>query len=556
VAQPLLDLLARNAELFVVRRSGAGEIVALLVVLLVLVPLPLVALAVLARRLAPRLGAVHVLGVGALAALGALLALTRLAVADGPAWLAAGLALGGAFAWAYRRYRAVRLLCTYLGLGLVVVPAVFLFELWATKALAGGQAADLHVSGARTPVVFVVFDELSFTALLDERRQIDAVSYPHLAALAREASWFRNAATTSDVTELAVPAILTGRAPERGRLPILRNHPRNLFTALGGDYELWAAEPITQLCPAALNTAEGGARASASELTTLLADLWVVYLHLLLPPRYAGRLPVISDRWRGFGRPLAEADDDDLSMATFRGLRRDRREELRRFLAALDPEEPRALYFLHVMLPHTPWEFLPSGQTYGGETDRVPGLENEVWQDEEAYVVQAYQRYLLQVRFLDRWLGELTARLKSLRLYDRSLIVLTADHGVSFLPGHSRRWLDAANAPDLLPVPLLVKAPHQRQGEVVDRPASTLDLLPTVLDVLGADPPWTFDGRSVFAAQPGPVHRRVVGRYRDHEIDERLHRDKYATLRWKLEIFGAGRAVRPAGTHQELDGVE
>ncbi len=578
-AQPLFDLLATHAEFFVVRRSSGGEILGLAAVLLLLPPLPPVALVALARRLAPRLGT-FVLGavLAVLAALLALLILTRGALLDGAAWLAAGLLAGAAFAWAYQRLAALRLLLTYLALALVVVPASFLLHPRILKLVASPEtaapaasetAAEIPQTGARTPIVFLLFDEFSLTALLDASRRIDATNYPNLAALAGEATWFANATTVSDVTEIAVPAILTGNLPAGDRLPILEDHPRNLFTILGDDYRLWAFEPITRLCPPARNTAAGGAAPLVPGLAALTSDLWVVYQHLLLPPSYAVGLPVISDRWRDFRRaappdaaatsrdePAARPAKDEFFKAAIRAMRRDRQQDLRRLLAAFDPQQPRSLYFAHLLLPHTPWEYLPSGKAYLAAG--VPGLRKERWDDDPGLVVQAYQRYLLQVGFVDLWIGRIVERLRQLDLYDRSLIVLAADHGVSFRPDDSRRVVTETNAHDLIPVPLLIKAPHQRDGRVVERQVSTLDILPTILDLLDVDPPPPApDGRSVFDPAAGPATRRVVGKHRTFDFDDRLHRDKYRTLDWKLETFASrSDGVNPlrAGIHPELFG--
>jgi hypothetical protein len=53
------------------------------------------------------------------------------------------------------------------------------------------------------------------------------------------------------------------------------------------------------------------------------------------------------------------------------------------------------------------------------------------------------------------------------------------------------------------PVPLFVKYPGQASGEVDDREAQTIDILPTIADVLGADLPsgWDFDGVSLRARE-------------------------------------------------------
>ena len=51
-------------------------------------------------------------------------------------------------------------------------------------------------------------------------------------------------------------------------------------------------------------------------------------------------------------------------------------------------------------------------------------------------------------------------------LYDRALVVVTADHGVSFRAGQKRRPLSDANLQDIAYVPLFVKLPHQKRGRI------------------------------------------------------------------------------------------
>ena len=45
------------------------------------------------------------------------------------------------------------------------------------------------------------------------------------------------------------------------------------------------------------------------------------------------------------------------------------------------------------------------------------------------------QRYLLQLDFVDRLIGRLLRRLKAQGMYDNTLLVVTADHGIARRPG-------------------------------------------------------------------------------------------------------------------------
>lgn len=65
------------------------------------------------------------------------------------------------------------------------------------------------------PIVLVVFDEFPVHSLLDADGRIDQVRFPHFAALAREASWFRETTTVSSQTVWAVPAIVSAAIRSR-----------------------------------------------------------------------------------------------------------------------------------------------------------------------------------------------------------------------------------------------------------------------------------------------------------------------------------------------------
>jgi arylsulfatase A-like enzyme len=114
---------------------------------------------------------------------------------------------------------------------------------------------------------------------------------------------------------------------------------------------------------------------------------------------------------------------------------------LQRFLSSigsLDPDEP-ALYFVHILMPHQPWKYLPSGLKY---PDRVPGEgrgKGGRWASEPWPVRSNHQRHLLQVAYTDRLIGTVVKRLHDTGLHDPSLLEVTADHGMAFVPGQSSR---------------------------------------------------------------------------------------------------------------------
>ena len=173
---------------------------------------------------------------------------------------------------------------------------------------------------------------------------------------------------------------------------------------------------------------------------------------------------------------------------------------------------------------------------------------------------QAYQRHLLLVGFTDRQLGKLVARLRATGLYDKSLLVITSDHGISFRTADWRN-VNRRNVRDIAPIPLFIKAPGQYRGRIDERWIRTVDILPSIASMLGARIPWRHDGRPATAA----VTRRrqgvrIVRRRFDGYVTvpaAQFLRERDQALAWKTALFGHGRD-RPGlygiGPHRELIG--
>ena len=500
LAQPVYDLLRQAPEFFAIRNLYMGDLLALVVVVAVAPTLVLSAPVIAVRFLRPSWTRPAIaIPVGLLAGAIGLQAARSL---PAPAAVTIALAAGAIVVWAYLRFRGVRSFALLLFAAAVLVPALLVLDGRVRRSASGPSEAipaDLADTGARAPTVLIIFDEWSLVSILDANGAIDRQRLPNLARLADQATWYPNATAAADVSELAVPAMLTGQRAEQGRLPTLAEQPVNLFTVLAPSHDIYAIEPITSLCPPELNLLAGQRAPWAERLSLLISDLTIVWLNQTLPAVWTQRLPEITQTWSGFGQELASAPAEPAAdrpvQRALRHLREaDRAAEFRRFGDSIRPTGQRpGFYFLHSLLPHLPWEYLPSGRTYRVTRNRVHGLQRELWTTESWPVHHHYKRYLLQVQFVDRLIGELIDKLEALDLFDESLIALTADHGVAFEPGKSRRLLDV-NDPtgkqplDLAAVPLIIKAPFQSEAVIDETSLSLVELAPRLLEMAGADP--------------------------------------------------------------------
>jgi hypothetical protein len=516
VAQPLLDLLGETPEFFVARQNGRADILVLAFALVLAAPLLLLGLEVLASLVSPALRrGLHLVLIGLLVAAFVLQLLKDGPGGSGAVLIPVATAAGALAALAYARTRAAPALLSVLSPAPLVFLAIFLLVSPVSKLVVRGAEVEVSsaAANARTPVVMIVFDELSTIALLGHDGHVDAARFPNFARLARDADWYRNATTVADNTATAVPAILTGERPRPGDAPIASSHPENLFTLLGGRYLLDVREPATDLCPERLCSGESAGRESLGRrLQRLWSDLRYVSLHLLLPEDVADGLPPVDRSFGDFRRFGAQEDDDDpgaeergfAAVAAF-GRRVQEMQEFARRLGR--PPEDARLSFLHVFYPHQPYTFLPTGQRYPN-TQGLPGLESGeaaagTWRRDPRLARQALQRYVLQVEYGDRLLGEAMARMRASGLYERALVVVVADHGVSFKPGTPIRDVRDANVAQIANVPLFVKGAHQRRGRLIDTNVTTVDVLPTIASRLGIRLPWTIDGRPADRARGG-----------------------------------------------------
>jgi choline-sulfatase len=198
--------------------------------------------------------------------------------------------------------------------------------------------------------------------------------------------------------------------------------------------------------------------------------------------------------------------DDALELGSGAGLADQQRSGLDSLAASL-PWLRRAardgpfLYWLHVYEPHTPYA------------------------PPEPYRSRYPSGYDGEIAAADAVVGRLIEELRQLEVYERSLIVIVSDHGEG-LGDHGEAEHGILLYREALQVPLLLKLPgNQRAGEVIERPAQLIDLLPTVLELVGVDvagaavagaasagaAPVAARGRSLLGAAPSRAARPAPG---------------------------------------------
>ena len=351
-------------------------------------------------------------------------------------------------------------------------------------------APALQVGGDGGPVILIVVDAMRPDRLSPYGALRDTT--PHLAALADDGVLMRDYFVNANWTRPSMASLLTGVLPsvhgveqERDRLGAERPTLPALLQAHG----------------IATGAVVGNGNAgSAFGLDRGFAD-------------YADSV----HHWKGL--PSA-AEVVDLGL-TF--VRAHRQEPFFLLLFCVDPHDPYhapPAYENLFVLPGAPplvrtprWE----GRRYGAAT-----------------VARMQATYDGALRYTDAELGRFFASLRQLGLYERSTILVTADHGEAF--GEHGTFLHSHHLYDeLIRAPMVLRAPRMdRRGVVSPHLFQSLDVMPTVLRHFAVEPPAALPGLYLLAAMATPAandpDRHLVAEFNNFGIRRRSLRSRHAKL--------------------------
>lgn len=164
--------------------------------------------------------------------------------------------------------------------------------------------------------------------------------------------------------------------------------------------------------------------------------------------------------------------------------------------------------------------------------------------------------YEAEVRYVDDMLGEVFKTMDENGLYEDSIIIITADHGEEFFEhgkyGHMKTHYD-----EVVSIPLFVYMPGIRPG-VSEYPVSLLDLMPTILDLIGAEHPRHMSGETIVSVLNGSDD---VGEEKFIFIDETIEKRTQKSARdypYTLIRTGSGEYVydlRDNRIHKDPDDI-
>jgi arylsulfatase A-like enzyme len=171
------------------------------------------------------------------------------------------------------------------------------------------------------------------------------------------------------------------------------------------------------------------------------------------------------------------------------------------FLKTADRGQP---FFLVVDCfdPHEPWdppdEYVSLySDNFNGPEPTVPEYDDAGWID-EGELERMRALYAAEVTMTDHWLGRFLETLDSSSFANETALMVLSDHGVALGEHNATGKPFWALYPELTDIPFFIRHPEgERAGETSDYFASTHDVAPTILGLLGLEPEQPMDGQDL-----------------------------------------------------------
>ncbi len=211
------------------------------------------------------------------------------------------------------------------------------------------------------------------------------------------------------------------------------------------------------------------------------------------------------------------------------------------FLNYMDAHQPNTppAPFIHMFAGRSEESFVD----FADKAIEVTALRRPLSPSERAQLIS---RYDASLAYLDSCLRGLIEELRRLGQYDNTLIILTSDHGEAFgRRNHLFHVMSVYN--NQIRIPLLIKYPGQRQGIIVEQPASLVDIFPTVLDTAGLPLPAPVEGVSLRRPEAAAPRTLLAESYPNAflvQLHPRFRRVERAAIRWPYKLVADTRGKR------------
>lgn len=348
---------------------------------------------------------------------------------------------------------------------------------------------------------------------------------PNLAAFARQGTTFTRAYAQGTSTRPSIATLFSSMYPAVHQVNFERDFLSDSFTLLpealkAAGYTTFAVSSNANVSPT-FGYAQGFDEfwVSRTESALRLTSLGRVAEDLLGPTRLARVL-----RERRDIVPTAEVITD-----------------IALEWAATRPENPFFMY-VHYIDPHfpyrapAPWDkafdYRKDPPRRAGNVDPVAVAAPE----RQEWVARTLDQYDGEILYADHHVGRLLKNLDERGMLKNTLVIVTADHGEEFLDhggiGHGRTAYEEVHR-----IPLMMRWPGRiPAGATYDGLVGLIDMMPTILPLVGGEPPAGLQGQNVSGAitqtGPAPAERRLFAQVISDTFRlDAAHDDRYKLVR-------------------------
>ncbi len=172
-------------------------------------------------------------------------------------------------------------------------------------------------------------------------------------------------------------------------------------------------------------------------------------------------------------------------------------------------------------------------QSYKYETIYTQAYKNSLSfkkKESQKYIKSLYDASIFE--FDAQVIGPLVAKLKELKIFDDTMIIIGSDHGEEFgehgFLGHGHNLFKETTH-----VPLIIKLPHQKNGKKIQSMSQTVDTLPTILGLLNIKAPYYLQGKNFTPL----LQNKGSFSPREYIFGQMPHNRSIRNNEWKLHIF-------------------
>lgn len=429
--------------------------------------------------------------------------------------------------------------CEAVLLGVAALVMTGLNLILTQRPLESPPPAVVYAGASHPNIVLITLDTVRADHLSVYGYQRDTT--PNLRKFARESTVYANAISSGNMTLSSHASLFTGLYPSR--------HGAHLITGSG------AKNGIGTELPGSIPTLAGILSQKGYTTLGVVANLsflqhnygldrgfqYYSQKHLVLFLASGADAYYIRDGICALLQQLSSPGEyerayrrgGEINAEAFQKLKQAQRTG-RPFLLFLNYMDAHEAYF-----PPRPFDTLYPGKDKRLHTDQYLKEADEVLALRRSYPAQDRRRDISQydggIAYLDSEVGKLISRMKSMGLYDNTILVITSDHGQAFgernLIGHCSSVYQ-----DQVYVPLLIHFPGRRGGQVVERRVGGVDLMPTLLNAAGFPVPSGLDGQSFYGTGQGsetvfsesyPDDHRIALNRRFDKIERAIFEGRY-----------------------------